>query len=260
MYLHSSLRGWLTFYTTLIWYWIFIVPIRNRFSLRGRPAHIHSGQSKFPLIWRPGTSDLWMFRQIFAEREYSCLDDLTTARLIIDCGANVGYSSAYFLSRFPEARVVAIEPDAENFVVLKENLASFGDRVTLKETGVWSHSCGLVIVADSRSFQECSRQVREARDCETPLFHATDIGSVFRESGADRISILKIDIEKSEKEVFARNYESWLDRVDNLVIELHDDECRRVFAAAIEPYPFQVSECGELTVCRRIPSAKVQTP
>src|SRR5260370_653535 len=134
---------------------------------------------------------------------------------------------------------------------MKNNLALFGDRVVLEQTGVWSHSCGLVPVDDPRPFQECSRQVREARDGETPLFHATDIGTVLAESMADRISVLKIDIEKSEKELFARHFERWLDRVDNLVIELHDEECRRVFETAIAAYPFQVTECGELTVCKR---------
>src|SRR5437667_10591702 len=83
MYRRSSLRGWLTFYSTLIWYWIYIVPVRNRFSLRGRPARIRTGFARHPLWWRPGTSDLWMFKQIFAEREYSCLDDIPSADLIV---------------------------------------------------------------------------------------------------------------------------------------------------------------------------------
>jgi hypothetical protein len=43
-----------------------------------------------------GSSDLHVFRQIFVEREYGCLDDLADVRLIIDCGANAGYSSGSF--------------------------------------------------------------------------------------------------------------------------------------------------------------------
>jgi FkbM family methyltransferase len=251
MYRRSSVRGWATFYASLIWYWIFIYPVRNRFRLRGRPRWVRSGFSRFPLVWRPGTSDLFMFKQIFAEREYSCLDGLTIAGLIVDCGANVGYSSAYFLSRFPEARVVAIEPDPGNFEILKRNLAPFGDRVTWKQTGIWSHPCGLVLTGDFRAFQECSRQVREAGPGETPQFHATDIATVLAETGAERISILKIDIERSEKELFARNYDDWLSRTDHLLIELHDRESRAVFEAAIAKYSFHVIEYGELTVCVR---------
>ena len=50
---------------------------------------------------RAHTSDLGVFRQIFIDREYRCLDDVQEPRLIVDCGANVGYASAYFLARHP---------------------------------------------------------------------------------------------------------------------------------------------------------------
>jgi hypothetical protein len=94
-------------------------------------------------------------------------------------------------------------------------------------------------------------QVREARLDESPDMTAVDIGSLWAESGYPTISILKIDIEAAERFVFAENYEPWLGAVENLVIELHDDECRRVFFDAIRGLPLRVSQWGELTVCRR---------
>src|ERR1700684_4468129 len=60
-----------------------------------------------PLYARPGSTDAFVFRNVFVEREYGCVDDLPDVRLIVDCGANVGYASAYFLARHPRARVVA---------------------------------------------------------------------------------------------------------------------------------------------------------
>jgi hypothetical protein len=45
-------------------------------------------------LCRAGASDLDSFRQIFIDREYPCVDDVVDAEFIIDCGANVGYSSA----------------------------------------------------------------------------------------------------------------------------------------------------------------------
>ena len=45
------------------------------------------------LFVRRGSSDLDVFDQIFIQNEYGCLDDLTDVRFVIDCGANVGYSS-----------------------------------------------------------------------------------------------------------------------------------------------------------------------
>jgi hypothetical protein len=66
-------------------------------------------------------------------------------RLIIDCGANVGYSSAYFLSRFPYCQVIAVEADPDNFVILRRNLDRYEDRVRLIHVGVWSQKVGLVL-------------------------------------------------------------------------------------------------------------------
>ena len=91
-----------------------------------------------PLHVRSGTSDIGVFSQIFIEQEYACLDDLKGVEFVVDCGANVGYSSAYFLSRFPNCHVVAIEPDPNNFAMLQRNMAPYGNRVKTIQAGVWS--------------------------------------------------------------------------------------------------------------------------
>ena len=53
-----------------------------------------------PIYMRTGTSDYAVLRQVFIDREYE-IRDLADPRIIIDCGANVGYASVYFLTRFP---------------------------------------------------------------------------------------------------------------------------------------------------------------
>jgi hypothetical protein len=75
--------------------------------------------------------------------------------------------------------------------------------------------------------------VRLARPGEAPFIFATTIGRLLNESQEDRISILKIDIERSELALFSANYKEWLDRVDNLTIELYDEECASIFYKAI---------------------------
>ena len=98
---------------------------------------------------------------------------------------------------------------------------------------------------------EWGRQVRPVVDGEQPMMEAVDIGSVLAASGHDRISVLKIDIEGAETAVFEENFEHWLPRVDNLVIELHGDRCASVFDQAVESQKFAISTCDELTVCER---------
>jgi FkbM family methyltransferase len=222
---------------------------RARLS-RGQSVSLRSKYARAPLACRANTSDVHVFGQIFYAREYRCLDQIKEADLIIDCGANVGYSAAYFLSRFPSATLVAIEPDPQNFSALEANLRAYGKRAKCVCSGIWSRSTGLIFSRDTLGEgQEWARTVREVREGEASDVNAIDIGSILAQSGIKRISILKIDIEGSEIAVFSSNYQSWIDKVDNLVIELHGAECERVFHKAIAGLGFEISTCDELTVC-----------
>jgi hypothetical protein len=63
-----------------------------------------------------------------------------------------------------------------------------------------------------------------------------------------RISILKIDIEGSELELFGGET-PWLDHVDNIVIDIHDAACAAAFAKAVSRFTPTISKYGELTCC-----------
>jgi FkbM family methyltransferase len=225
-----------------------------------KPRHsflLLSKRARYPLLCRSNTSDLNVFREVFIEREYSCLDDVFDASFIVDCGANVGYSSAYLLNRFPNSFVVAIEPDPENYSVMKENLKPYKNQVQMLNSAIWSHSAPLKMSEQKyRDGKEWSRQVRECKPGETALFSGVDIGTLLKESGRERISILKMDIEGSEAVVFSNlSPDGWINQVDVIVIELHDDssfgKCREVFFSAISNKDFNISYCGELTVCKK---------
>jgi FkbM family methyltransferase len=203
------------------------------------------------LYARAQTTDRHVFYQIFVLREYRCLDHVRNPRLIVDCGAYVGYSSAYFAARFPQAQIVAVEPDPGNFALLAKNLEPYGKRCNLIPSGLWSKTCGLVMSDHPPGDElEWAYQVRESKPGERPTMQAVDVPSLLRDSGHERISILKIDVEGAEAQVFSRPCE-WLDKVDNLVIELHGEKCERIFLRAIEGAGFSVSQCEELTVCVR---------
>jgi FkbM family methyltransferase len=239
--------------TTLgLWQFLFykLQELRLRFLPTKEPVSVFSKLVKSRLKFRPGASDHAVFFQIFIHREYGCLDRLRDVSLIIDCGANVGYTSAYLLNRFPRARVVAVEPDPHTFAVLQANLAPYRDRSRAICSAVWSHSANLVF-SGNQPGAEWTHSVRPANDSEASNVSAIDIGTLLEESGAERISILKIDIEGAEADVFSSNYEHWINRVDNLVIELHSDKCQSIFQTAIAAEKFTISEHGELTVCTR---------
>jgi len=228
--------------------------LRLRYRPPLEPIWLSSKSLVHPVKCRPRTSDFDVFCQVFAHRQYRCLDGVENPGLIIDCGANVGYSAAYFLSRFPTATVIAVEPDPANFQVLQTNVAPYGARCTTLSTGVWSTPAALVPGDQPfRDGREWARTVRAAKKVEQATMTAVDIGTLLSGSGADRISILKVDIEGSETEVFSKNYEGWIGKVDNLVIEIHDQAARAAVMKAISGREFTTSRCDELFVCRSSP-------
>lgn len=213
-----------------------------------KPSH-----ADFPVWGRARTSDLDVFSQIFLHREYRCLDTLTNIETVIDCGANVGYSSAYFLSRFPNSTVIAVEPDSENFQALQQNLKPYGSRVHAIQSGVWSETVGLVMnEVESGDGREWARQVRPAREGEVSVMDAVDIQSLIDLTGKDRVSILKIDIEGAEFEVFSSPaWRDWMDRVDSVVVEVHSEDAYQVTMAALDESGFETAWCDELIVAQR---------
>ncbi len=208
-----------------------------------------------PLIGRYGSSDILVLGQVFLDREYQALRENRSVDLVIDCGANVGYSAAYFLSEFPQSIVIAVEPDPDNFLILKRNLAPYGERARVLQKGIWSKPVRLKIAESKyRDGRAWSKQVVECDVADPEGLDGIDIGSLLAEFGREHLSILKIDIEGAEAEVFASEC-SWLEKVDTLAIELHEDSMfgngRAVFTKAIANTAFELTTVGDLTICRR---------
>jgi FkbM family methyltransferase len=207
--------------------------------------------SLHPLWMRLGTSDVDVYRQVFLEREYACLDGIGDAKLIVDCGANVGFSAAYFLSRYKDAEVVAVEPDAANFDMLQRNTAPFGDRIRTLRAGIWSHNAGLS-VRSSGDGREWSFTVVETPQGETPDIEGISLEDLLCRPGCAPIDILKMDIEGSEKIVFSNGHERWLPLVRNIVIELHGIDCEAAVDRALQgrSYIKEQVVAGKLTLYR----------
>lgn len=219
-----------------------------------------------PVKGRYGTSDLEVFMQIFVREEHAWVRALTpkaSGMLILDCGANVGYASIFFLRLFPRAMVIAIEPDAENFAVLRENLESYETHVKLLRAGVWSHKIPLDFgLQPFRDGKHWSRQVREAVGDSGGEVLSVTIPELLSASGYDRIALLKVDIEGAEAIVFTGNCHDWLASTDAIAVELHDDthygHASDIFHHAIRGQGYQLGRRGELTIAVRPSSCSSQ--
>ena len=82
------------------------------------------------------------------------------------------------------------------------------------------------------------------------------VGELLLESGRNRLSLLKLDIEGAETVVFDDpSCQQWLPNTEAIAIELHDDSgfgpASDLFHAAIRDQQYNVSHSGELTICLR---------
>ena len=230
------------------------VAIRNRVGTQGAAYPLDVRSAKHRLYYRLGSSDLDVFEQIFIDREYAPLCDLPEVGLILDCGANIGYSSAFFLSRFPSCCVIAIEPEQGNFSMLERNLKAYGSRAKVIRAGIWNENVPLRVSREQyRDGREWTAQVQPCEEQHEPEFQGMTVSSLLETSGYNRISLLKMDIEGAEAVVFQKNID-WLESVDAIAIELHDDssfgEATEIFHKAIRGRGFTISRSGELTICR----------
>lgn len=179
---------------------------------------------------RPGDSDAVALRQVFGEGSYDLEHFPQNTRIvaryrqiiadgkkpiIIDAGANIGASALWYARAYPEACIVAIEPDPENAELCRYNVSghenirllecAIGSRsgeVTLKRTP--HQSWGVQTERSGAGIKICTIEEAEAA------------------AGADgELFLVKIDIEGFEDDLFSTATE-WIKRATVIVIEIHD--------------------------------------
>jgi len=181
-----------------------------------------------PVSVRCGTADASTFEKIFVWNDYD-LDYPAGVKTVIDAGANIGLSAVYFATRFPDAKVVAIEPQSENFRLLEQNTKHYPQVIPL-HAALWSDDTTLGLSnPDDRvdSYQY-------SPDAAVETVPAFNMASVLSRYDMPRVDVLKIDIEGAETEVFALRPE-WVRRVGMFIIELHGAEAREAFNEATSP-------------------------
>jgi|DewCreStandDraft_4_1066084.scaffolds.fasta_scaffold68375_2 FkbM family methyltransferase len=197
-----------------------------------------------PVYFRPGTADLTTFREIFLREEYNLdLPPSFHPKIIIDAGANIGFTSLYFSRKYPDALIFSLEPEPGNFELLKKNTAGIPN-ITAIQAALW-HEDGLIEMADHgyglRGF------VVEKPSGKNQAIPAVTLPTLIQQFNLTAIDILKIDIEGSEKEIFMGNTH-WLQITKCMVIELHDrlkPGCSDAVLRAVSKHHFTRKAKGE---------------
>jgi FkbM family methyltransferase len=209
-----------------------------------RDAHLKYSFLKHPVNIRSQVtnSDMIMFRQIFETHDYN-IHVPFEPRVILDMGANVGFASIYFANRFPNAKIFALEPNAENYAAACKNVKPYAN-VTMVHGAIWNSTETIHLV--DKGFGEASFMV--AAGSGEGAIQAFTIDTVLQQINEPAADIVKIDIEGAEKEIFEKGYENWLPKTKIVIVETHDryrkGTSKTVFNT-INKYDFSLEVSGE---------------
>ncbi len=136
--------------------------------------------------------------------------------LIVDCGANIGLTAAYFSAKFPRAKIIAIEPNDGNLRQAGVNCRS--PMVEFVRAGIASE-CKKGRVVDPGRGNDSFRVDPDPGG----TIDLLSVDSLLDRPGCADCQpfIIKVDIEGFEQELFSQNI-AWIERFPLLIIELHD--------------------------------------
>lgn len=193
-----------------------------------------------PLYLRLRTSDVSVYSDIIVRGEYKLDLPGFEPKIIVDAGANCGMASVVYANAYPEARIIAIEPDRSNFEMLVKNVRAYPN-VTPIHAALWHEDGEVSLSGCDDAYEKWGIHAVQGSGV-----RALTVETLMREHQIQAIDLFKVDIEGGEKELF-RNA-PWMSKVKLLCIELHD----RLIPGCREPVTksakgFRSWENGELT-------------
>lgn len=179
---------------------------------------------------RSHTTDISVLNELIVSNGYEAAADLIPPpATILDLGANTGLAARWFLSRWPDARVAAVEPEPGNVEVLKANLRGTSSQVLAVAAGGWERETPL----STRDGEYAYTIVGPPG--ETPIqVPVLTMATILAKTEMKEIGLLKADIEGAEAELFS-DCSGWISSVRALVVECHNgytaqellSDCRR---------------------------------
>lgn len=193
------------------------------------PGSPHAVQLRVP------SSDLSTYYQVFTKRDYDFCAE-SPPRVIVDAGANIGLASVWFANRFPQAKIIAIEPERGNYELLLRNVSPYPNILPLR-AALWNRNEEIDLRDPGRGawgfITETSHSGEDSPARTLHTVRGITVDALMAEYMLDGIDLLKIDIEGAEREVF-EDTSAWIGRVRSLIVELHEHfkpGCERSFRA-----------------------------
>ena len=210
------------------------------------------------MVLRPRTADPAVVSQVFSWLQYDLSQFPQYARiaqayrdilarghrpLILDLGANNGASARWFTREYPEAHIVAVEPDPDNARICRLNTRGYPVEVITAAIGGTPGKVAL----DTANMGSVSYVTTRSDEGGVPVVTVAQI--LADRKPEHELFIVKVDIEGFEEDLFATGTE-WVAEAHVVLIEPHDwkfpdRETSRPLQQTMGRLPFHVLLSGE---------------
>ena len=205
----------------------------------------HSYNGKEILFTDP-QAFLLSVRELFIEEIYK-FKTSNPRPVILDCGAHIGMSILFFKNIYPEASIIAFEPDTHNYELTKKNLENWKYKdVELVKKAVWINNGSIQF----NQLNDMGSSIVESGNN-----NSGDVISVecvrLKDFLVNKVDFLKLDIEGAEFAVINDCMDK-LQNVENLFIEYHGkfeemDKLNSILNIVVaQGYAYYIKEAGNL--------------
>lgn len=203
----------------VLWIWLVLV-IKRRLRIRAELG--------LRLRWRgprstveaviSDVSELRVIREVFVNGEYDL--PAIDPGVILDLGSNVGFSVLYFRDRFPDAKIIAVEPARRAFARLERNVGHLPNVHLIRAAAVGRDGP----VTLHSGWQSWASSLFAADDMyDVEKVEGRTVDNILAACGEERADVIKLDIEGAEPEVLAGS--SAVRNAECVVFEFHQEHC-----------------------------------
>ena len=215
-------------------------------------------------------SDLSVIDEIFVDKMYRCVEPiiLNTKYHILDIGAHIGLFSIYASILNPDAIIIALEPEQENYALMKENVKlNHCKNITTKQlalSGSDEKTVPLYVNENSHNHSTLTPKHLTTLPPDHTDVPATSLENLlaqpsFAMATAGKVGLLKMDIEGAEYDIIENMEDGTWNMIENIIVEYHEFENKnravlediiRKHGFSVEHFPNHYDKRFGLLLCR----------
>lgn len=185
--------------------------------------HLKFRNQNLTILYRDD-SDLSVIEEIFVDKMYRSVENIisTLTCPILDIGAHIGLFSIHSAILNPKAKIIALEPEPNNFSLLQKNLTENQiNNVKAIQSALVADDSNNIKLYLSKNTHNHSTAIKYDTYDTVP---ATNLNKLISKFNLNRIGLLKLDAEGEEFNLV----NSWIlkewQKIEHLVLEYHEDK------------------------------------